>query len=120
MSATRGSAPRIEPVLRETVLWRFRDPEHIETLRRFGDLLYSMAAETFYWGATHGWSPFQGEANAAAADLEHVADFLEAVAELPDDARLAGAAVRWAEELRRLVEGIREVVGEPEGEEERE
>ncbi len=68
-----ASEPRLEPVFRETILWRFRNPEHIETLRRFGDLLYSMAAETLYWGATHGWSLFHGEAHAAAADLEHVA-----------------------------------------------
>lgn len=112
-STSLSSEPRLQPVLRETILWRFRDPEHIETLRRFGDLLVSMAAETFYWGATHGWEPFHGEANAAAEDLANVADFLEEIAELPDDARLAEAAVGWARELRRLVEGIREEVGSP-------
>lgn len=104
--------PRLEPVFRETILWRFRAPEHIATLRCFGDLLYSMAAETLYWAATHGWEPFQGEAHAAAADLAHVAEFLEETAELRDDARLARRAVLWAEELRRLVAAIGEEVGD--------
>ncbi len=112
--AHQAGEPRLEPVFRETILWSFRDSEHIEALRRFGDLLYTLAAETVYWGASHGWEPFRGEAHAAAADLEHVAGFLEEVAELSDDARLAAAAMVWAGELRRLVAEIRAEVGGPE------
>ncbi len=109
-----------ETAFRETYLWCFRESEHVELLRRLGDMLYDIALESPYWdwGASHGLSAPRGDASAAAADLERLADYLQRVADDPaelvvtrEDLPLCRAAAGWAQRVRRVVAEIREEVG---------
>ncbi len=110
-----------ETAFRETYLWCLREPEHVELLRRLGDLLYDLALESPYgdWGASHGLSAPRGDATAAAADLARLADYLQMIADQPadlsvqrDDLDVCRAADGWARRVRRVVEEIRETVGQ--------
>ncbi len=110
-----------ETAFRETYLWCFREPEHVEVLRRLGEMLYDVAMETPYWdwGASHGLTTPRGDATAAAADLESLADYLRRIADdpaelgvSPEDLPLCRAATGWARRVRRVAAEMRRAVGE--------
>ncbi len=109
-----------ETAFRETYLWCFREAGHVEILRRQGEMLYDLAMETAYWdwGQSHGLSTPRGDATAAAADLERLADYVQRIADDPaelgvsrDDLPLCRAAAGWAERVRGVVAEMREAAG---------
>ncbi len=123
----RPAAPAARPILetafRETFLWCFTEPEHVELLRRLGAVLYDVAMESPYWdwGASHGLAGPRGDATAAAADLEDLAGYLQRIAEQPaelgvarEDLSVCRAAAGWAEAVQRLVAEMREALAEGE------
>ncbi len=123
---SRGEATPSEPgravretAFRETFLWCFTEPEHVELLRRLGEMLYDVFMEGPYWdwGASHGLSAPRGDATAAAADLEDLARYLQRLADQPaelgvarEDLGLCRAAAGWAGRVRRLVEDVRQEI----------
>ena len=118
--AVPGRRPVLETAFRETFLFCFTEPEHVELLRRLGAVLYDVAMESPYWdwGASHGHSAPRGDATAAAADLEDLAGYLQRIAEQPaelgvarEDLGVCRAAAGWAGRVRRLVADIREELG---------
>ncbi len=115
--------PRIEPVFRETFLAGFRDPVHVDVLRLMGDFLHTLTVETFYWvrEECRGLAGMCDDLTAAAADLDHLGEFLRAlrggiceVEESPEEAELHGEAGRWAERLERVAGEMRATVEEVE------
>lgn len=106
--------PESERVFRETILRRFEDPKHAETLRRFGALLYALAVESELWGAAPAEDVVAVQV-AAAEDLEHLAGYLREVAQTPmhtgvseEELTLCRRAAEWAEHLVRAVDGLRQ------------
>jgi len=84
-----------------------------------GGLLHTVTVETFYWlGEEHrGLAGMRCDLAAAAADLEHLAEFLRAVGggvcaveESPQEAALHREARRWAERLGRVAKEMRAAV----------
>ncbi len=121
MSGAAGEDYDFRTAFRESFLWCFREPEHVELLRRVGSALYEVAMEGPYWdwGASHGLSGPRGYAIAAAADLEDLARYLQMIADEPAetavsraDLGVCRAAAGWAGRVRRLAVDIREEVGE--------
>ncbi len=119
--AEPASRPDLETAFRETFLFCFTRPEHVELLRQLGRVLYDVAMESPYWdwGASHGLGSARGDTAAAAADLEDLARYLQRIAEEPaevgvsdQDLAVCRAAAGWARRVRRLVAEMREVVGQ--------
>lgn len=109
-----------ERLLRETVLWRFESPDHVELLTRFTDFVFTLAVEGGFWGATHGRGVVAGSLQAGARDLRHLVGFLREVAETsvhasvsPEELALCRRAAEWADYLERAAEGLEEAAGEP-------
>ncbi len=117
--AEPAARPNLETAFRETFLFCFAEPEHVELLRRVGAVLYDVAMESPYWdwGMSHGLSSPRGDATAAAADLEDLARYLQRIAGQPgelgvarEDLGVCRAAAGWAGRVRRLVADIREEI----------
>ncbi len=126
MSGDAGIA--LEPVFRETFLADFREPAHVEILRLAGDLLHTLAVETFYWLGEEdlGLCGLRRDLTAAAADLDHLVSYLQAIAWTPagglhdppgpsEEVTLRRAAEAWAERVGRVVGEMREAVGQSQG-----
>jgi hypothetical protein len=61
---------------RETTLAQFTDPDDNRALRRFGDLLYSMALEYGRHWPREPEGSFRHQVRAALADLRHLQGYL--------------------------------------------
>ena len=114
-----AARPYLETALRETFLFCFTEPEHVELLRRLGEVLYDVAMESpdWDWGARNGLPAPRGDATAAAADLEHLARYLRRIAGQPaelgvarEDLAVCRTAAGWAERVEGLMAEMREAV----------
>ncbi|MFP3942232.1 MAG: hypothetical protein ACLF0P_18205 [Thermoanaerobaculia bacterium] len=109
------SARRPNPVFRESFLWYQFDAGRAETMRQYGEILSGLANEADAFHPRHEGPLVFGEVEAAAVDLAAVVHDLGAAAEDgdsrdPEAVKLAGRAVRWAEQLGAILGEIRAAV----------
>jgi hypothetical protein len=109
------------PAFRETFLMYLTPPGYADTIRKTGEVLYSLILDTpAEWP---GWpeSSTRTEMRAALADLRHLQGFLAAVGRErevssldPEDAYLSNTAARLARQIKHAADGIeRELDGAP-------
>ena len=110
---------RIEPVFYESFLAGFREPGHVDVLRLMGDFIHTLTVETFYWvrEECRGLAGMRADLAAAAADLEHLVEFLRSIGggicesqESPEESELRREAEVWAERLGRVAGEMRAAV----------
>jgi hypothetical protein len=84
-----------------------------------GDFIHTLTVETFYWlgEECRGIAGMRSDITAAAADLDHLAEFLQAlprgvreVQETAEESELRRDAAGWADQLGRLARRMRAAV----------
>lgn len=115
--APRGPAPPDpDRVFRETFLWRFGEAE-TGLLERLGEFLLDLTNEAGFL-PDRGLELIPAQLAGAAADLDHLALFLHAVAATPThsevsdhELQLCRDADRWAQYLEVAVHALRRETG---------
>jgi hypothetical protein len=124
--STPAPIPRIDPEafeesegFRETLLFRYTEPQANETLRRLGGLLFDLSLNHAEDWPHHPQGETRAELSAALADLRHLEGFLAAVgreheiSSLSDvDNALSIFAGEQAGDLARIADEIERALGE--------
>lgn len=109
----------LDRAFRETVLWGFDEPEHAAIVRRVGEILFRLAAESPAWGRAAGMEgALRAQLGAAAEELAAIVGYLEELARSPEEADLprreraqCRKAAAWSRHLEPAVEGLRRLAG---------
>src|SRR5436305_9243344 len=92
---------------RETTLAVFTDPGANDTLRKLGDLLYTMALEYCHHWPREPEGSFYHQARAVVADLRHMQGFLAYLAQEREKSALTDEEVRVSRVCARLVPKVK-------------
>ncbi len=103
---------------RESFLWRLSRPGAAETFRAAGDILFDLLNEAGEWGPPdRKENSMKAELRAAMADLGHILDDLERLAEEllrgddPAEIKAAEITSGWVGRLARVVVDMRHQLG---------
>ena len=124
-STSAAPIPRINPDafednegFRETLLFRYTEPQANETLRRLGGLLFNLSLSHGEDWPNHPGGETRAELSAALADLRHLEGFLTSVGREhqvssldPQDEALSLFAEGQAVEVGRMADRIEEELG---------